>query len=197
PLSVSSAARQRLLQGEASAELAKSPQQRKVERRPHRLGPELLRERRVGRELPAVALELLGEKALEPAALVTAGLVVDHPARAALVHEAAIDHDAPESPGREPGEGQLARRLTVSGAEQPPSALVGVRASERCQDLPGRLVLRPQGTPATPPTRSARRAPARGTREAGAPPAPRLRRPAIGAHPRGTASGGRGWPPRT
>src|SRR5207302_1188736 len=91
--------------------------------------PELVRERRVGRELPAVALELLGEKALEPAALVTAGFVVDHPARAALVHEAAIDHDAPESPGREPGEGQLARRLTVSGAEQPPSALVGDRAT--------------------------------------------------------------------
>src|SRR5439155_10844309 len=95
--------------------------------------------------LPAVALELLGEKALEPAALVTAGLVVDHPARAALVHEAPIDHDAPESPGREPGEGQLARRLTVSGAEEPPSALVGDRASERRQDLPGRIFLLPLG----------------------------------------------------
>src|SRR5438045_1695899 len=137
--------RTRPRQGEVSDELAESPQQRKVERRPHRLGPELLRERRVGRELPAVALELLGEKALEPAALVTAGLVVDHPARAALVHEAAIDHDAPESPGREPGEGQLARRLTMSAAEQPPSALVGDRASERRQDLPGRIFLLPLG----------------------------------------------------
>src|SRR5947208_16880991 len=93
--------RTRPRQGEVSDELAELPEQRKIQGRPHPLGPELLRERRVGRELPAVALELLGEKALEPAALVTAGLVVDHPARAALVHEAAIDHDAPESRSEE------------------------------------------------------------------------------------------------
>src|SRR5256885_11284181 len=50
-------------------------------------------------------------RSLERPALVTAALVIDHPACARLVHEAAIDHDAAQSAGGEAGQGQLAVRL--------------------------------------------------------------------------------------
>src|SRR6202034_2977196 len=57
------------------------------------------------------ALLLALEKLLELPTLVPAGLVVDHPARAAFVHERAVDDHAPQPAGDESGERQLARRL--------------------------------------------------------------------------------------
>src|ERR1700758_3578860 len=114
-----------------SRQLAQRAEQREVERGAHRLRSQAPREIAVGGELRPVARELLIEKLIEPAALVRARLVVDHPARPALVDEASVDDDAAQQPAGEARELPLAVRLAVPAVEDPAPALVAEGPRER------------------------------------------------------------------
>src|SRR5215468_2000235 len=111
----------------ASSHLAKRPEQREVKRRAYRLRSHRPCQLQVSFELRTVALDFLREKPSEITALVRARLVVDHPADAGLIDEAAIDLDVTQPATTHSAQLPFAVRLVMGAAQDPAAALVSER----------------------------------------------------------------------
>src|SRR6185437_12344098 len=82
-----------------SGRFAKCPEQREIKRRAHRLLSHGPCELDIRGELRTIAFHFPCEESLQIGALVRADLVVDHPAGAGRVDEAAVDSHVAQLPG--------------------------------------------------------------------------------------------------